>query len=40
MIRPDLERTLWLRLGAALVALLAGIATVVIVAELVRSTLG
>jgi hypothetical protein len=40
MRRDDATTSVRLRLGAALIALLAGIAAVVIVAELVRTTLG
>jgi hypothetical protein len=40
MMPPASGRAVGLRLGAALIALLAGIAAVVIVAELVRSILG
>jgi hypothetical protein len=40
MIRPHLDRAIWLKLGASVIALVAGIAAVVIVAELVHATLG
>jgi hypothetical protein len=40
MTPPDLDRGIWLRLALSVIALLGGIAAVVIVLELVRTTLG